>query len=196
MNNKKLHSIALVSVFAILFLILVSTTASAATLEVGNTNQYKTIQSAVDYANSGDIIKVSSGTYKEQVDISGKEIMIQGVKNPKVYGFYVHNGGSATITGFKITDESQYSIGIDLDSGKNTIKNNVIIAKDGIGIIINLEGVSSMPTVTGNTFKDCTAAVDFIPLDKCPTPTTRLSTFKNNKYTNCGIKFGCDIDLI
>jgi len=48
----------------------------AATLEVPG--DYATIQSAVDAAVDGDIVNIASGTYAEQVDITGKAIELRG----------------------------------------------------------------------------------------------------------------------
>lgn len=84
-TNKKL---ALISVALILFLIIVSSTASAATLNVGPKEKYKTIQDAVNHANEGDTIIVKSGTYRETVNITKGSLTILGKSYPKVDGFY------------------------------------------------------------------------------------------------------------
>jgi parallel beta-helix repeat protein len=59
--------------FAAVALILLATMvvpASAAELTVGTGGQYKTIQQAVNAANSGDIVRVAPGTYTENVVVS------------------------------------------------------------------------------------------------------------------------------
>lgn len=185
MLNKK------IIIASVLLICLLASTASATTLNVGTKEKYKTIQSAVNAAKNGDTIKVSSGTYKQRVYISNKKITIQGIKEPTVNGFDVENHGSATINGFNIVAGNGYS-GISLDSGKNVIQNNIIVAKNNFGLCIDVKDVASMPTVTANTFKNCFTAVDFADTTVCP---NKLSTFKNNKYINCNINFGCDIDL-
>jgi parallel beta-helix repeat protein len=173
----------------LVFCFLVSLTAmavNAATLSVGSKGQYTTIQVAINSAKSGDTIKVSSGTYAEIVDISGKRITIQGIKYPTVDGFSVHDGGSATISGFKIIGYH----GILSLSGKNTIKNNKF-ESEAIGIYIDNSKGHVIPTVTSNTFKKCSIAAGF---STCPVP-SKLGTFNKNTYTNCAYKFYCDPDL-
>jgi nitrous oxidase accessory protein NosD len=136
-NKNKLHSLILVSVTVILFLVLISATASASTLNVGSTAKYKTIQSAVNAAKSGDTIKVASGTYKENVQIAGKKVIIGGTNLPTVNGFSIHAtdgpsgfvGGHNTIYGFKIVKNG---VGMS-EMGVNTIRNDVFV-NCGVGI--------------------------------------------------------------
>ncbi|HII80465.1 MAG TPA: hypothetical protein HA261_08750 [Methanosarcina sp.] len=102
--------------------ILLIGTASAATLYVGSTAEYKTIQSAVNAANDGDTIRVDYGTYNECVSISGKFVSIykNGTSYPKVDGFKVTQGG-AVINGFSIQKN-----GVDFQGAgcNNTVRNN------------------------------------------------------------------------
>ena len=71
--NKKA---VLISISLILCLIVISSTASAATLKVGPKEKYKTIQKAVNAAHEGDTIIVSSGTYRENVNITKSSLYI------------------------------------------------------------------------------------------------------------------------
>ena len=65
-------------------LILVSGMADAATLEVGATKPYTTIQSAVDAAYNGDEIIVDAGTYSEFVVVYSKDnLNIHAYANPE-----------------------------------------------------------------------------------------------------------------
>lgn len=65
-------------------LILVSGMADAATLEVGATKAYTTIQSAVDAAYSGDEIIVDAGAYSEFVVVYNKDnLNIHAYANPE-----------------------------------------------------------------------------------------------------------------
>jgi nitrous oxidase accessory protein NosD len=82
--NKK---VVLISVALILCLIVISSTASAATLKVGPKEKYKTIQKAVNAAHEGDTIIVNSGTYRENVNITKSSLTILGKGYPKVDGF-------------------------------------------------------------------------------------------------------------
>ena len=70
-------------ILAILITTLLIGTASAATLYVGSTAKYKTIQSAVNAASDGDTIKVASGTYNEYVYISGNSSTYMGQATQK-----------------------------------------------------------------------------------------------------------------
>lgn len=103
-----------------LIAILLIGTASAATLYVGSTCKYKTIQSAVNAANDGDTVKVANGTYNEYVSVSGKFVSIYGTGYPGVNGFSVTQGG-AIINGFSIQKN-----GVDFQGAgsNNTIRNN------------------------------------------------------------------------
>jgi len=118
-------------IILILSLALLVSLSSAATLNVPS--QYKTIQRAVNAAHTGDTIYVASGTYKEYVVVSNKDIIFQGqkvnntYKYPNVYGFHFSGCscskmGSGDIYGFNITKYGVcYEYGV---LGSNIIKNN------------------------------------------------------------------------
>jgi parallel beta-helix repeat protein len=91
--------------------------ASAATYNVPA--QYKTIQKAINVAHDGDTIKVASGTYKEYLDINGKQLTLIGSKFPKIYGIRIEAAGQGKIYNFAITKNG---IGIT-DSAGNIIRN-------------------------------------------------------------------------
>lgn len=130
--NNKLHSVVIASIALVLCLIIVSSAASAATLNVGPKEKYKTIQKAVNAAHNGDTIYVRTGIYKEIVTVCGKDLVFQGASSkgkyqyPTVYGFKftfdnkAYNPGSGDINGFKITKR-----GISYDiAGNNIVRNN------------------------------------------------------------------------
>jgi uncharacterized protein YgiB involved in biofilm formation len=85
------------------------------TLKVGKKQKYKTIQSAVNAAKPGDTVKVSRGTYKESVKVSGSKkrfIKIIGdVKDPQkvvlegsnklANGVQISSANGVTVRGLK-----------------------------------------------------------------------------------------------
>jgi nitrous oxidase accessory protein NosD len=138
---RKVLSIILI----LLFLCSVGV-ASAATLQVGPTAKYKTIQSAVNAAKSGDTINVASGTYKETVVLKDGRITLRGYNYPKVYGFQLSSGKCANIIGFGIT-----KTGIDdsYSGGQNTFRNNKF-ENCGISIAGHLSNGDTITTCSFN----------------------------------------------
>ncbi len=57
--------------------------ASAATLNVGTGQVYSTIQSAIDAANTGDIVSVGEGTYAENIVVKKNGISVMGTNKEK-----------------------------------------------------------------------------------------------------------------
>ncbi|MFZ3058998.1 MAG: NosD domain-containing protein [Candidatus Methanoperedens sp.] len=136
--------------------------ASAATLNVGQGQTYATIQSAIDAAQTGDIISVAEGTYsenlvvktngisiigknKEKTIIDGKKtgsvIKIDQANNIKVSGFTVQNSGGS----------GQSDAGISLYRANNNFIANVNLVNNVMGISI-YEG-SSNNIISGNDIK-------------------------------------------
>ena len=187
-NKEKLYSAALASVVVILVLIILSSTALASTLNVGNAEKHKTIQSAVNMAKDGDTIKVASGTYKENVRID-KPLTILGTKYPKVDGFY-YDDTTGTIDGFSIQKNgivgnyaggngiirNNYFYNCDISLMgwssssaiimNNQLKNGTIALQDNSGI-----------TVTGNTISN--SKYGLVVGDMAGIPTVSKNTFKN-----------------
>jgi len=191
-NTEKLYSVALVSVTLILALIIVSSTASASTLQVGGTAKYKTIQSAVNAAKSGDTLKVAYGTYKENIKID-KDLTIIGTKYPKVDGFiFEENKGTGTINGFSI---QKYGTSGFYAGGYGTIRNNYFYncgislqggSSSGANILNNkiknggiyLQDTNSQ-IIKGNTISNSEYGL-FIG-NMASVPTVSKNTFKNCK---------------
>jgi len=146
----------------------------AATLEVGSSKPYKTIQSAVDAAKSGDTILVYDGVYKEKL-ISTKSLTIQS-KNlwgAVIDGEGVRNAGffqaGVKLIGFKVTNCIPYTDCVgnycypgilnfykDADNFEvkycNFISNNLTGGAGNTGII-KASGTSS-PVIRGNVFQN------------------------------------------
>lgn len=81
MNRFLLKSITLLAIFFVLFTPVFYTpkTASAQTVNYLNVpGGYPTIQSAINAAQTGDIVEVSAGTYNEAMNLSGKTITVRG----------------------------------------------------------------------------------------------------------------------
>lgn len=174
------------------FLLLCSV-ASAATLNVGPKEKYKTIQSAVNVAHEGDTIKVAYGTYHEIVEIN-KSISIYGTKYPKVDGFSYDWGPSykgGTINGFTILNHIYAKeFGIIIRNNYFTESSlNVIGPGDGDGItIINnqfpkgyiwLTYADKNVTITGNTISNTNYGLYCEHVEDFPTVT-------KNTFQNCG----------
>lgn len=123
-NRKRVYLGAFVIV--ILFLVLTSSTALAAILNVGSTAKYKTIQSAINAAHNGDTIKVAKETYKENIRVADKKLTITGPspdpsKYPSIYGADFCCGATGMLYGFLITKND-----VNIHDGAGmTIQSNV-----------------------------------------------------------------------
>ncbi len=136
--------------------------ASAATLNVGQGQAYATIQSAIDAAQTGDIISVAEGTYaenlvvktngisitglnREKTIIDGKKtgsvIKIDQANNVKVNGFTVQNSGGS----------GKEDAGISLYSANNNKITNVILMNNIVGISIYSKSYSNI--ISGSDIK-------------------------------------------
>ncbi|MES2639819.1 MAG: putative metal-binding motif-containing protein [Myxococcota bacterium] len=65
-------------------LLLLLSSARAATLEVGPTAAYATINAAVSAATDGDTIRVQAGTYAEDLDLRGRNLTVISADGPAV----------------------------------------------------------------------------------------------------------------
>jgi parallel beta-helix repeat protein len=127
-DKKRLHSAALASIAVVLFLIVVSSTASAATLQV-DAKHYKTIQSAVNAAHSGDTVKVARGIYKENILITDKQLTIIGMGYPVLYGARLYGGVTGMLYGLSFNKN-----GAELSDGVRITIRNCIFTNCGIDI--------------------------------------------------------------
>ncbi|WP_292387983.1 NosD domain-containing protein [Methanosarcina sp. UBA5] len=179
-----------IAIALIIFLLLTSL-ASAATLNVGPKEKYKTIQSAVNVAHNGDTIKVASGTYKETVIID-KSVNFYGTKYPKVNGFE-YFGADSDINGFSITKDGVssdyagggtirnnyfYNCNIDL-AGSSSSASSVINNQITGGTIILYETMGEIP-IKGNIISKSKCGL-YIGDMAGASPVTK-NTFKNCQY--------------
>lgn len=96
-------------------LLLLASPSLAATLTVGSSGTYSTIQSAVNNASSGDTITIAAGTYNEDVDTKGKNLKLVGAGSNKVTinasgndsAVTVDQGETVTLKGVTLTGSDQ-----------------------------------------------------------------------------------------
>jgi hypothetical protein len=130
---------------------------------VGQKGDFATIAEALAASGTGDSITVMPGTYYENLDFNGVNIVVESAKGPEVT--IIDGGGldsvvrmysqeSSTLRGFTIQNGSQ-SIGAGiLCNGSPFIENCVIrdnVAQIGAGIF-HLENGTVGPTVSGTMF--------------------------------------------
>ncbi len=103
--------------------LLLTRSAEAATLQVGVSEDFTTLQEAVDAATDGDLILVSAGTYTECVDLGGRSVTIEGEEGADAT---VLDGGGAceaalslvlgeqlTLEGFTVTNPGATAIEVE-----------------------------------------------------------------------------------
>lgn len=186
----------------LLTLTLLSSSAAAATLTVDDSGgkQYKTIQSAVNAAQSGDTIYVYAGTYPETVKIDRPDMLLnfQGEKTstcykyPSVYGFSFWGPASGNINGFNITKtgicydvignniiRNNYIRGGGVSIGGQTCSNNQIINNQFFGCGISLYE-SYDNSITGNKIYNAPTG---LKLEECATCTT----ITGNLFSGCSV---------
>lgn len=135
--------------------------AGAATLNVGAGQPYTTIQSAIDAANTGDIISVGEGTYAENLIIKKNEISVIGANKEKTI-IDAKKTGSAIrieannviISGFTVQNNGgsgKDDAGISLYKANNNMIANSIIVNNNVGI--SLYTSSNSNVISGNYIK-------------------------------------------
>jgi nitrous oxidase accessory protein len=108
----------------------------------------ESIQEAIEKASPGDIVKVYSGSYLEIINVT-KKITLEGVDsgNGRPILDFGKNANIVTLSadgivmeGFMIRGASNWSLaGINVISGKNIIKDNVVV-NNSVGIHITSDG--------------------------------------------------------
>ncbi len=121
-------------------------------------DDYITIQDAIDNAGYKDTIYVRNGTYYERITIDKSINLVGGDRYTTIIDGYgssnvinIYGKGGASISGFTIENSSQYSSGIMIyfdvsNTDNNNITNN-IIKNNGKGIVLQR---SSYNNISGN----------------------------------------------
>src|SRR5262249_42700381 len=122
--------------------LLVGSAASAAVIAVPA--DQPTIQSAVDAAAAGDVVRVSPGVYPERVRITGTRDgltieaadpndppVIQGKTTTSTDGVQIDGVDGVTLRALRIVNANT---GVRLTRGENTVLENLHLQNDGLGI--------------------------------------------------------------
>lgn len=132
---------------------------------------HRSIQSAIDVANNGDIILVNAGTYRENIDLRGKSITIKSQPGPKstiidglnlftTVSFKSQNSAHGIIEGFTIRNGYGRNGGGIHCEGVSLKLNNIIVSnntstEDGGGMYCRNSTVKITDSkITKNTSKD------------------------------------------
>jgi len=135
-----------------------------------------TIQQAIDVANTGDFILVSSGTYFENIDFNGKAITVRGAGGAAAT---IIDGGNAgpvvtfqtgerlqsRLTGFTIQHgNASFGAGVTLVGASATITQNIFRnnAQGSGGFGAAIGGNSSSPVIERNAFLGNTCDTQFL----------------------------------
>jgi len=143
----------------ICLVVLITSSATAATLEVGQGKTYSTIQSAIDAAKTGDTIIVSEGIYIENPVINTNGISIIGNNkentiidgNNKSSGIRIDEVNNVVISGFTIKNSGgggSEVAGVTIYKGNGNTVSNLNVINNYVGI--SLYQASNGNTVSGN----------------------------------------------
>jgi hypothetical protein len=153
-------------------LFLFSPPGSAATINVPN--EYPTIQTAINAAVSGDVIRVSAGIYYESdITFHGKDLVLESISGPaetivdgthsnRVFHLYGNLTRAAVVDGFTIRNGLDFNPGggggMRIINGSPTIRNNIFEKNSTItgggGMRVTFD---ANPLIINNIFQDNTA---------------------------------------
>ena len=185
--------------FAFSFFLVFTLAAFPATIHVPG--DQPTIQAGIDAAVPGDTVLVAPGTYVENIDFLGKDIIVissAGSETTVIDGGQLDstvkfNSGEVLTTvleGFTVTNgKSNYGGGIHCESSSPNITNNTIsgnsVKYNGAGIFCSK---SSSPTITDNTMFGNSADIGYGAGIYChsSSPTITNNTITGNTATKGG----------
>ncbi len=169
----------------------------AATIYVPD--HYATIQDAIDAASNGDTVIVRPGTYLENINFIGKDIVVQSEMGPlvttidgnqlkRVVRFRTNETSSSVLDGFHITNGTHADVGAGIycDGASPTIINNIISGNatsgpwgggGGIGCVNNSQALIEDNVISDN-YTDYNGAG--IHLGSFAAPTIRGNLFTRN----------------
>ncbi|MFZ3382835.1 MAG: NosD domain-containing protein [Candidatus Methanoperedens sp.] len=143
----------------ICLVLLITSSATAATLDVGQGKTYSTIQSAIDAAKTGDTIFVEEGTYSENLLIKTNGISIIGKNRENLIiegkqtssGIRIDEVNNVVISGLTIKNSGgggQEDAGVAIYKGSGNTVSNMIITGNSVGV--SLYQGSNNNIVSGN----------------------------------------------
>ncbi len=191
-------------------LLLVSALGSAwaqTTLNVGPSQTYTTIQSAINAATAGDVIEVAAGTYAETLNLGNKQLTINGegttqtiIDADEISGYAIKNFATGTIIkNLKLINAEHYGFKVS-DTSNITLEN--ILVENSAKTGIDLNGVSNS-TLTNIEVKNTTAGFGVMMNDCNGIDVTGVTTAGNAwggvtiQATGSSYTGGCDdIDFL
>ncbi|HVR35036.1 MAG TPA: right-handed parallel beta-helix repeat-containing protein, partial [Methylomirabilota bacterium] len=148
---------------AVLFLLLLQFTQGAEWIVP---DQHPTIQAALVVAVSGDVVLVRPGTYRENLNFLGKNVVLRGMEGADATildarrGVGILIGPGGTVEGFTVENAyGSFGAAVRVSGSGTVIRDNVFAGNEqevgGFGAAIGGNGAS--PVIERNLFRDNSA---------------------------------------